>query len=208
MESAGVPMLARLAAPLILVSLLLACSPDAPRDQADDPVHPCDGSEACVRAGPTSSRDVVFDGSELERCPAGWEQIGRACKQTCASTGLTCGPHSACADGEQEPSCVCDAGWERVADGCEWSGGFRDPEFTDAAAWRTGGDAALTSDAGADDSADSDPLGSYAQALSASYSDLDFGFYQATTVGDRVWLDSNGKERGQIEQAIRNKPGN
>lgn len=51
---------------------------------------------------------------------------------------------------------------------------------------------ASPSDAGADDAADSDPLGSYTEALAASRSDLDFGFYQATAVGDRVWLDLDG----------------
>jgi hypothetical protein len=51
---------------------------------------------------------------------------------------------------------------------------------------------ASPSDVGGDESADSDPVGSYAEPLTASRSDLDFGFFQATSVGDRVWLDLNG----------------
>jgi hypothetical protein len=45
-------------------------------------------------------------------------------------------------------------------------------------------------DAGADDGLDSDPVAAYNRAVAADVADLDFGFYQTTTVGDRVWYDS------------------
>ncbi len=44
---------------------------------------------------------------------------------------------------------------------------------------------------GSDDALDSDPSGAYPVALPPAVANLDFGFYQATSVGDLVWLDLN-----------------
>ena len=45
---------------------------------------------------------------------------------------------------------------------------------------------------GSDDTLDSDLIGAYPVALPPAVANLDFGFYQATSVGDLVWLDLNG----------------
>lgn len=47
-------------------------------------------------------------------------------------------------------------------------------------------------DQGGDDALDSDPVGSFGPAVAPIPADLDFGFYQATALGDLVWIDLNG----------------
>ncbi|MGB5701713.1 MAG: hypothetical protein WBM48_02755 [Polyangiales bacterium] len=68
--------------------------------------------------------------ADASSCGEGLELRGDRCIPVCVDV---CGEHQECVVGEIQAQCECVSGY--AGDPCTWTGGLRDPQFTDPSAW-------------------------------------------------------------------------